>query len=254
MDRAKPIPFQPTSSITCTSTCSGSTNIPTSISSSSVFSRRASSSYCQTSSFSMSKRKRTASKEKVVPERTANRASLITTTTTSTDLGTTESAVYQTSSSKSPLKRRKTSHDATLRHLSFLQPVQNYRKRKDGRRGGIFVSTDDHTEALMFNLAATTMGDGGSDLPWGGGGGGGGGGSGGGGSNQDVDDRMDFSVATPRTSLDDTSSDNPNSHSSSSITSNTQDVDDRMDLSGTSPRATTGTNTTTEIDPSPIEF
>jgi hypothetical protein len=149
-----------------------------------------------------------------------------------------------------------------LRHLSFLQPVQNYRKRKDGRRGGIFVSTDDHTEALMFNLAATTMGDGGSDLPWGGGGGGvgggsgSGGGSGGGGSNQDVDDRMDFSVATPRTSLDDTSSDNPNSHSSSSITSNTQDVDDRMDLSGTSPRATTttGTNNTTEIDPSPIEF
>ena len=185
----------------------------------------------------MLKRKRTPSKEEIEE------------TTTSVDLGSTEDDVHQTSWSKSPEKRRKASQDATLRHLSFLQPVQNYRKRKDGRRGGIFVSTDDHAEALMFNLAATTMGDGGSDLRWGGDGGGGGGGS----SNQDVDDRMDLSVTTPRMSLDITNSDNFNSRSSS-ITSNNQIVDDRMDLSGTTPRASTGNNNTTEIDPSPLDF
>ena len=171
----------------------------------------------------MLKRKRTPSKGEIVE------------TTTSVDMDTTEGAVHQTSWSKSPEKRRKASQDATLRHLSFLQPVQNYRKRKDGRRGGLFVSTDDHAEALMFNLAATTMGDGGSDLRWGGGGGGS--------SNQDVDDRMDLSVTTPRMSLDDTNSDDLNS-CSSSITNNNQIVDDQMDLSGTTPRASTGNNNT----------
>jgi hypothetical protein len=60
--------------------------------------------------------------------------------------------------SPSSSKRAK-KNQATLRHLSFLQPVVNYRRGKDGRRGAICISVDDHADALMLNLAAATVSD-----------------------------------------------------------------------------------------------
>ena len=46
---------------------------------------------------------------------------------------------------------------ADLRHLSFLQPVRDYRRGKDGRRGAICVHEKHHTEAIMLSLMATHL-------------------------------------------------------------------------------------------------
>jgi hypothetical protein len=57
-----------------------------------------------------------------------------------------------------PSPKRLKTHTATLRHLSFLEPVKNYKRGRGGRRGAICVTMQDHAEAVSENLAATLLG------------------------------------------------------------------------------------------------
>ena len=51
--------------------------------------------------------------------------------------------------------RKKARFHAELKHLSHLQPVQQYRKTTRGRRPALVVTSEDHANAVASNLEST---------------------------------------------------------------------------------------------------